>query len=176
VINLGYVPDWTPTERADILNEFRKALRDFPEWSIERAFDQWVHSHPRRPSPAEIVMLADRALEPIRHEITYRKKESQRIANDQTAGTRTQVDREGAQAICDLAGFTVKNLDAVSRAPMTRNRDDLQRAADARVQQPHWSETVSADSPQMDALRKSRAENRLVTEARAQQAKGGAAQ
>ena len=165
--NIGFIPDWTPEEWADMYNAFRLALRDLPAWAIENAFNDWMRAHPRRPSPAEIVILAERALQPIKDEIAERKKQAARIEEERAERQRNKLSHEEADAICARAGYTPKHLEAVSRARMTRDRADLERVAEEQAKQPHWTETVAPDSPQMDALRKSRAENPLVKAARA---------
>ena len=77
-LKLGYVPDWTPEERARVLDEFRKALRDLPMWAVKRAFSEWNRTMARKPSPAEIAILAKREMKPIFDEIADRRKAEER--------------------------------------------------------------------------------------------------
>ena len=166
VINLGFIPDWTPAERAGVLDEFRKALRDLPGWAIKRAFSQWVRTHPRRPSPAEIVLLAERAMEPITNELAARRKAADRQAEEKAEMNRRPMTPDQANAICEIGGFTPKHFEAVRNGPCVRTREELAaRAITAKVA--HWTETEPPDSPKMQALRKSRAKNQLVQDARA---------
>ncbi|MEI4262747.1 hypothetical protein [Roseovarius sp. D0-M9] len=165
--NVGFIPDWTEEEWADMYNEFRLALRDMPSWAVENAFHDWMRAHPRRPSPAEIVILAERALRPIKDEIAHRKKEAARLEEQEAERRRAKLTPEEADAICARAGYTPKHFEAVKSARMVRDRADLERVAEERARTPHWTETVDPDSPEMEALRKARDENPLVKAARA---------
>ena len=76
------------------------ALRDLPAWAVENAFNDWMRAHPRCPSPAEIVILAERALQPIKDEIAHRKKEAARIDEQEAERRRNKLSHEDANAIC----------------------------------------------------------------------------
>ncbi|MEN9060020.1 hypothetical protein [Ponticoccus litoralis] len=74
---------------------------------------------------------------------------------------------EQTSAILAGAGYTPKRLDEVRRHRMASTDAEMQAADKAPAH--HWSETVAPDSPEMEALRKSRDENPLVQEARRMQ-------
>ena len=69
-----YDPDLTGETRAYALAEFAIALKDYPWWAVQRAFDTWSRTRTRRPSPGEIVILASQELEPFRREMAQRKR------------------------------------------------------------------------------------------------------
>ena len=74
---------------------------------------------------------------------------------------RSDDDKDAALLALHKAGFTPKRLDMVRRKRMARCEVELY-AQDAVDRQPHWSETVAPDSPEMQALRKARADNPLM--------------
>lgn len=143
----GFIPDWTAQERANVLGEYRRALRTFPKWAVIRAFDNWVRSNShRRPTPGEIVILAGREIQPITTEIEARRqaeRERQDAADRWERGIPT---KDEADAICRSLGFTPRRLQAVSKRPMAATVDELyaqQQQGRAR----HWSEDLPPGHP-----------------------------
>lgn len=51
-------PDNDQATKADVRAAFAMALNYVPEWAMHIAFDRWEKTGTRRPSPAEIVILA----------------------------------------------------------------------------------------------------------------------
>ena len=156
-------PGMSDQDRASLLDEFARALRNVPRWAVARGFDAWMRTRTRRPSPAEINIEAQKAIREFTDELAHRRRME---APDEPP--RQRADQEAAERIMMQAGFTPKRLDAVRQAPMARTMDE----AVARSEAPprlHWSETADPDGPEMRALRRARDENRIVQEARAQQ-------
>lgn len=170
VINLGYVPDWTPKERAAALDEFRKALRRFPQWAVERAFDEWVRTNPRRPSPAEIAILVQRQVRPVTDELARRRKAEQEQAEEERSRKASRPSAADAQEILNRAGFTPKRVEAIqkSRTPLSLEAvDDPPEPERPR----HWTQDADPEGPEMQELRRARDENPLVKAARERQAR-----
>ena len=158
VLKLYYDPAMDDMDRADMLEEFRKALSRLPKWAVAKGFDEWARTMSRRPSPAEIAILAERAVKSIADELSYRVKESQPVSKP--VEPRSENEKARASEILERAGFTPKRLDAVRARPMARTEAELY---DERLNnRPHWTETVAPDSPEMEQLRRARAANPLM--------------
>lgn len=160
---IGYVPDWTNRQRAEFVDEFRVALRDLPKWAINHGFREWTRTKPRRPSPAEIRILATRALQPITAELERRRQA--RAAAEAEATRRPPVSKERAEAIMAEAGFDLERTALVRKFPEAATIEDAEKKRDAPQQHRHWSETATPE--QLELLRRSRAENANVQAARA---------
>lgn len=158
-----YEPGMLDQDRAALLDEFARALRNVPRWAVAKGFDVWMRSRSRRPSPGEIYTEAMKAIRELTDELDYRKRMQ---APDETPTPR--VDAETAARILEQAGFTPKRMETVRKAPMARTMDE----AVARVETPrppHWSETADPDGPEMRALRAARDANPIIQEARQHQ-------
>jgi len=59
LMNIGYQPDWTPQERAALVNEYRRALRHLPKWVLAKAIDRSVGTCANRPTPGNIASAAN---------------------------------------------------------------------------------------------------------------------
>lgn len=158
---IGYVPDWTDRQKMEFADEFRVALRDLPVWAVKRAFLEWKRTNPRRPSPAEVRILAQRALTPITDEIERRK----RAAAEAAATRRPPVSKARADAIMAEAGFDPERTSLVRRFPQAATIQEAEEKRDAPPAARHW--TDSATPEQMEVMRKSRDENANVQAARA---------
>ena len=146
-----YEPDMAPEDRAAMMDEFGRALRAFPRWAVSKAYDAWMRTAHRRPSPGEIAILAGRELKAVTDEIALRKKLA--VAPDPI---REKPDANAAAEILARAGWTPQRMDAIRKAhPLVGSMNEAETAqATARV--PHWSETASPDDPRFAALRKAR--------------------
>jgi len=74
VLSLYFDPDPDPETRAAVRQAFAGALEAYPDWAVQRAFDQWVKTMTCRPSPGEIVILAERKTKPLTDERARRSK------------------------------------------------------------------------------------------------------
>ena len=108
MLSLYYDPDLDPATKAELRQEFVVALMAFPDWAIQRAFDQWVKEAKRRPSPGEIVALAASQVKTITDEIARRA----RLAIPAIEASRERVTAAAAADIMAKAGFTPKRMDA----------------------------------------------------------------
>lgn len=146
-----YEPDMAPEDRAAMMDEFGRALRNFPRWAVSKAYDGWMRTAHRRPSPGEIAILAGRELKAVTDEIALRRKLE--VAPE---APREKPDAAAAAEILNRAGWTPSRMDAIRRAhPMVGSMSEAETArASARV--PHWSETAAPDDPRFAALRKAR--------------------
>ena len=73
--------------------EFVVALAEYPDWAVQRAFDAWVKTQQRRPTPGEILILVAREIKPFTDEIKRRES----IAQDQRDYRNELTDEELAQ-------------------------------------------------------------------------------
>jgi hypothetical protein len=167
-----YDPDLDPETKAGVRASFVGALRDKPLWAVIRAFEAWSRTMTRRPSPAEIVILADRELKPIADELR-RRDEAKR---DEEAWKREEQRRvptpEEANAITAAAGFTPARMDAIRKAPMALTFAEAEaRQEDTSAR--HWSDAADPDGPEWRALRAARAANPIIREMQARKAAGG---
>ncbi len=169
-INLGYVPDWSPEERARVLDEYRKALRNFPLWAIHNAFDTAARTMVRRASPGELVILAQRAIKPITYELARRRQEYDQQQEELAARTAARPSPEQAERILQSAGFTPKRMAAVRKHPTALSMDEAEAASD-RPETRHWTEAAAPDSQAMKDLQKARDANPLIQAAREAQRK-----
>lgn len=161
-----YDPDLDPETKAGVRESFVRALREIPLWAVLRGFDAWERSMTRRPSPGEIVILAQKELRPLTDELALRQRERDRAEQEQRERDEARMSPEAAAQILARTGFTPARMDAVRRTPMAGSFDEAQtRAEEPAVR--HWSDSASADSPEMTALRRSREANAIVQEARA---------
>jgi hypothetical protein len=159
-------PDFDPETKAGVRESFVRALRDLPLWAVLRAFDAWEKSMQRRPSPGDIVILAERELKPITDELKRRQDAEQRAADEERWRTDNRVSAEAAAEIMRRAGFTAKRIEDVRRAPMALTFAEAESAKDDRAER-HWSETAAPDDPRWAVLRASRDANPHVQAARA---------
>ena len=146
-----YEPDMAPEDRAAMMDEFGRALRTFPRWAVSKAYDAWMRTSHRRPSPGEIAILAGRELKAVTDEIALRKKLEVALEP-----MREKPDANAAAEILARAGWTPQRMDAIRKAhPLVGSMNEAEAArATARV--PHWSETAAPDDPRFTALRKAR--------------------
>ena len=151
---LYFDPDNDPETKAAMRESFVRALDHVPTWAMHRAFDAWEKTQQRRPSPGEIVILAERELKPMADEVARRKRDQDAREAERIQREASRVSGDAAAAILERAGFTPRRIEAVRAAPMARSLDEaVERAAPP----PHWSETAAPDDPKWSALRASRA-------------------
>ena len=121
VLSLYYEPDMTAEARAEMLEEFRKALRPYPKWTVARAFDDWVRQHKRRPSPGEIAILAKGHIKPLTDELERRTPPEEPI--------RSVIDKDSASEILKRAGFTPRRFKAMQANRMATTFDEAETTA-----------------------------------------------
>ena len=164
IYNIGFVSPMSPQERAQVIDEYRRVLRVFPLWVIEQAFDNASREFQRRPTPGELVVLADRAKRPIADEIARRRKQLEKSDAAHGDQVTDRIGAEDAERLCQAAGFTPKRIDELRRAPMAVSFAEAEVKAYA-PSKPDW--TQSASQAQLDQLRSERDANPLVQAARA---------
>lgn len=163
MLSAYYEPDVDPQTRAELRQEFVVALAHVPEWAMQRAFDKWVKTASRRPSPGEIVILAERELKPITDELASRAAEKMREDEERAAAKKNRVTPEAAARIMDEAGMTPERLTALKRFPMAGSVAEAQaKSAAWDKPTPHWSETATPDDPRWEMLRKSRIASGMI--------------
>ncbi|MGX9855797.1 hypothetical protein ACR03S_10210 [Limimaricola variabilis] len=160
-LGFHYQPERSDAEMARTLERFARALMDLPLWAVFAGFDDADRTIARRPSPAEVRMLAQRRLQPITDELARRRKDAEEREAERRAREAQRCSREEAERICASRGFTPRRFGAVAVRPMATSREELEVAA-AAPPKPHWSETVAPDSADMQALRDARAANPLM--------------
>lgn len=109
-INIGFVPDWSPAERLAVIDEYRKALRCYPFWVVERAFDSATREIRRRPSPGELITLSERAKKPVVNEIKRRQREREAQEEAERQRNEERVSPEAAAEIMATSGFAVRRM------------------------------------------------------------------
>ena len=155
VLSLYYDPDLDPQTKAELRQEFVVALQTYPGWAIEQAFDRWIATASRRPSPGEIVILATRAMEPILLAVKNKLREQEPVAPGFQPISDEQKDR--ANYLLERMGFTAKNAAALKLFPMAKSVADVEnKITEWETRKPHWSETAPPDDPRWEVLRKSR--------------------
>lgn len=138
--------------KAAALEAFIRALSHLPTWAVLRAFDAWDRSGTRRPTPAEIVMLAEREIKPITDELGKRQRLAAPAEPD-----RKPVDRAAAAEIMARAGFTARRMEALRASPMSASMEEAERAVSGLQGSQHWSDGLTDDDPRMVALKNARA-------------------
>lgn len=157
VLALYFDPDQDQQVKAAVRAEFVRALREFPYWAVQRAFDTWVKTGTRRPTPGEIVQLAQREIQPLIDELAYRERmqEAEKERNRQSA----RIDASKAKSIVESAGFTPERIAALRASPMATTFEEAEAARE--LPREHWSERADPDGPEWKALRAGRAANIL---------------
>lgn len=147
-----------PETNTAIREDFLRALAMYPDWAVQRAFDAWVRTGTRMPSPGEMVILASRETKPLHEELLKRKRVADEQAEDERRRIANRVSAESAARIMAEAGMTPERLAAVMRAPMAGSLDEAEAIANP-PSKPHWTESVAdpETDPRMVALRASRA-------------------
>lgn len=161
VLGLYFDPDFDAQTKAAVREEFVRALAGKPQWAVQRAFDQWVKTGSRRPTPNEICILVDRELRPMAEELARRDAERREAEAAREAAQKARVTPEAAARIMAEAGMTPDRLMAVRKFPCALGMDD---AVEMDAPQPltDWTQGLAADDPRLMALRKSRAESVVV--------------
>lgn len=149
---LYFEPEDDPAIRAAVREAFVRALRGIPEWAMLRAFDRWERAGHRRPTPAEIVILAEREVEPLRMELKRREPPPTQIE-----ARRDTLSDERRAAIMAEAGFDGSLAGLLKRFPMARS---VEEAKEAAAEPPAFRPTAAQ-------IERARATNDLVAEARA---------
>lgn len=150
-----FSPELSPEVREAAIDDWIKALVDQGRDDIEDACQTYLRDQPRcRPTPGDI---RQRALSRAGARLKNRRMALPPPEEPKPA----PVSAEQAERICQMAGFTPKAIEALRRAPMARTLEEAM-APRLSTRRPHWTETVAPDSPEMEALRKARAANRLI--------------
>jgi hypothetical protein len=91
-------PDHDPAVKAAMREEFVRALASYPDWAVQRAFDAWVKTGQRRPTPGEIVILVGREMKPMTDEIARREREERERAEAEAMPSPDELERRRAFA------------------------------------------------------------------------------
>lgn len=173
LMNIGFQSDMTPQERAEVVNEYRRALRHFPKWVLAKAIDRAVGSSPSRPTPGHIGKLATEITADIAREGKRVKRQEEAIAEHRAReARRAEVGDKTLEAdlIVERAGFTAARAKTLKARPLISSFEEADKVVDT-PRRPHWTENEAPDSPRMMELRKAREGNPLIAEA--QQARKG---
>jgi len=157
-LKLFYDPDMDAADRAEMLDNFAKALSGYPRWAVSKGFDDWERTMQRRPSPAEIGILASRAVKEITDELRRRQPPAQ--PPSYPSPDRQPISAEAANEILARAGFGPDRTLAVKRFPMAGTIEEAEEGV--KVRKAHWSDTAAPDDPAWRQLRASRAASGLV--------------
>ncbi len=98
VLATYFDPDHDPAVKAAVREEFVRALASYPDWAIQRAFDAWVKTGQRRPTPGEIVILVGRELKPMAEEIARREREERERAEAEATPSPEELAQRRAYA------------------------------------------------------------------------------
>lgn len=107
VLGLYFDPDNDPETKAAMRQEFVLALASYPDWAVQRAFDAWVKTGQRRPTPGEIVILVGREMKPMTDELARREREEAERRDHRPEITPEQMEqrRAFAKTVMRNAGF-----------------------------------------------------------------------
>lgn len=107
VLGLYFDPDNDPATKAAVREEFVRALASYPDWAVQRAFDVWVKTGQRRPTPGEIVILVGRELKPMTDELARRDRLAADERDHQRELSPEEIDqrRAFAQSVMQRTGF-----------------------------------------------------------------------
>lgn len=107
VLGLYFDPDNDPATRAAVREEFVRALAGYPDWAVQRAFDVWVKTGQRRPTPGEIVILVGRELKPLTDELARREREKADRQDHRPDLSPEELERRRnfAQGVMAMTGF-----------------------------------------------------------------------
>lgn len=153
----------TPETRAGVRALFAKALADYPAWACARALDKWASTMHRRPTPAELVILAERELQPFNAELTRRERRAKEEQEEAERSRRDLVTPEAAARILAEFGMDDARRAAVKRFPQARSIEEAQQQAQEALEAgSHWSDRADPDGPEWRALRAARAKNPLM--------------
>ena len=126
---------------------------------MNAAFDRWEKTQQRRPSPGEIVILAERELKPMLDELDRRQRLYEAAEAERLDRDARRVSPQAAADIMARAGFTPRRIEAVRANPMAGSLDGAVEAAKPGA---HWSETAPPDDPRWEVLRRSREASRMM--------------
>mgnify|MGYP003637906053 CR=1 FL=1 len=156
-----YEPEMDPKTRAAMMDEYPRALGDLPRWAVSTAFDAWMRQHNRRPSPAEIRILAENSIKNITGELARRglrpdgsapKTEGNSLSDltpEQMAARRAQADAILAE--CNFGPERRKRIARHRTASSDAEMDEIE----ARRETLNSNPTRPAEGdPALDALRR----------------------
>ena len=161
VLGLYFDPDFDAQTKAGVREEFIRALAGKPQWAVQRAFDKWVKTGSRRPTPNEICILVDRELKPIADELARRDAERLEAEVAREAAQKARVTPEAAARIMAEAGMTPDRITAVRKFPCALGMDQA-KAMDTPRPLNDWTKGLADDDPNLFALRRSRAESLVI--------------
>lgn len=159
-----YEPDTDPKIKAMVRGQYAAALSHFPSWAVARAFDEWARTGTRRPSPADLAIIAERKVAPFFYELRKRKERAEEEQAEREAALRRRATPEQREAILREFGMTPDRMQALKRFPKAQTMDEAESMAVGEHEEParHWSDTAAPDGPEWKALREARAKNRLM--------------
>jgi hypothetical protein len=105
VLATYFDPDHDPAVKAAVREEFVRALAAYPDWAVQRAFDSWVKTAQRRPTPGDIVILVGREIKPLTDELLARKKLQEERADYRTSPSKEEIEQRKAFAEETLRSF-----------------------------------------------------------------------
>jgi len=107
VLGLYFDPDNDPETKAAMRQEFVVALAAYPDWAVQRAFDAWVKTGQRRPTPGEVVILVGREMKPMTDELARRDRLSADMRDHQPDLSPEEIEqrRAFAQSVMERTGF-----------------------------------------------------------------------
>jgi hypothetical protein len=120
--------DMSNRDRAEMLEDYGRALRGLPRWAVSQAFDRWISEQRRRPAPGDIVDLAKQAIRRITDELASRRREAERatLPAPETDPEERAAMAERAKRIMEEAGFTAARMAFVKRFPTARTVEEAE--------------------------------------------------
>ena len=130
VLGLYFDPDNDPATKAAVREEFVRALSAYPDWAVQRAFDAWVKTGQRRPTPGEIVILVGREVKPMTDELARRER----------------IEREQAEAESEVSPEEMAHRRKVAA-------ETMERLGFAKAARPDGPVRESVDPGEIEAMR-----------------------
>ena len=128
VLGLYFDPDSDPETKAAMRREFVVALAAYPDWAVQRAFDAWVKTGQRRPTPGEIVILVGRKMKPITDELARRERQAAEMRDHRPELTPAQIEERRAFAKTVLRNFGFSHGGEAAKGPRRETVTDEDRA------------------------------------------------
>jgi hypothetical protein len=153
----------TPQAVAAAIQQFQTALATYPTWAVIRAFDRWLGTGTRWPSPAEIAILAGREVQPVTDELARRQKHADRLAAEAAERLANRCSAEAAARILAEAGLDPQRIGALKRFPAAQSIGQAQAMAEEADTPKPPREMTDAERA---ALEEARHNNAAIRESR----------
>ena len=131
LLPIYFAPDHAPQQHAAILEAFADVLHLQPRWAVARALADWKAQHSRRPTPAELRILAERAHAELLDEYRRRNRPAPEPIPDPPTDAEKARVRELVEAFRRSVGEPVSAKPEAVAARFRASDAELAAARDA---------------------------------------------